>query len=119
MDRHPSAIKRHRQSLKRREKNRSVRSTVKTYIKKVETENGKDRYEETLLMGPIYYYILANKGPFYQLPKGQADTVETALFEHCIQNFDDLFRDASDFTVFLWNDERVEVRKDVMEKVWI
>jgi small subunit ribosomal protein S20 len=48
MDRHPSAIKRHRQSLKRREKNRSVRSTVKTYIKKVETATTKDAAEAAL-----------------------------------------------------------------------
>lgn len=36
MDRHPSTIKRHRQSLKRRERNRAARSRVKTYIKIVE-----------------------------------------------------------------------------------
>ncbi|MFC1620270.1 30S ribosomal protein S20 [Candidatus Neomarinimicrobiota bacterium] len=48
MDRHPSAIKRHRQSLKRREKNRIERSTVKTYIKKVETATTKEVADEAL-----------------------------------------------------------------------
>lgn len=48
MDRHPSAIKRHRQSLKRREKNRIERSTVRTYIKKVETAATKEVAEEAL-----------------------------------------------------------------------
>lgn len=48
MDRHPSAIKRQRQSLKRREKNRTVRSTVKTYIKTVETATTKEVAEKAL-----------------------------------------------------------------------
>jgi small subunit ribosomal protein S20 len=48
MDRHPSAIKRHRQSLKRREKNRIERSTVRTYIKKVESATTKEVAEEAL-----------------------------------------------------------------------
>jgi small subunit ribosomal protein S20 len=48
MDRHPSAIKRHRQSLKRREKNRIERSTVRTYIKKVENATTKEAAEEVL-----------------------------------------------------------------------
>ncbi len=89
-----------------------------TYIKKSATENDKDKFEEILLMGPIYYYILANKGPMYQIPKDHRNPDETTLFEHCIQNFDHLFSDASDFTVFLWNNEGIEVRRDVMEKAW-
>ncbi|MFC1483948.1 30S ribosomal protein S20 [Candidatus Neomarinimicrobiota bacterium] len=48
MDRHPSAIKRHRQSLKRREKNRIERSTVRTFIKKVETATTKEVADEAL-----------------------------------------------------------------------
>jgi small subunit ribosomal protein S20 len=32
---HPSALKRHRQSLLRRERNRFVRKTVRTYVKRV------------------------------------------------------------------------------------
>lgn len=48
MDRHKSTIKRHRQSLKRNERNRAARSTVKTYIRKVEEATTKEAAETAL-----------------------------------------------------------------------
>lgn len=42
MDRHPSTIKRHRQSLRRREVNRAARSRVRTSIKNVEKADSKE-----------------------------------------------------------------------------
>lgn len=42
MDRHQSTIKRHRQSIKRREANRGVRSKIRTTVKKVETAETKE-----------------------------------------------------------------------------
>lgn len=48
MERNLSAIKRHRQSLKRNERNRTVKSKVKTYIKKVEEATTKEAAEAAL-----------------------------------------------------------------------
>ncbi|MFB0515903.1 MAG: 30S ribosomal protein S20 [Candidatus Neomarinimicrobiota bacterium] len=48
MEQHSSTIKRHRQSLKRNARNRSARSKVKTYIKKVEEATTKDAAETAL-----------------------------------------------------------------------
>ena len=48
MDRHASTIKRHRQSLKRRERNRAARSRVKTYIKNVEEATTQEAAETAL-----------------------------------------------------------------------
>jgi len=48
MDRHPSTIKRHRQSLKRNERNRSARSKIKTYLKKVEQATTREAAETAL-----------------------------------------------------------------------
>ena len=42
MDRHPSTIKRHRQSLRRREVNRAARSRIRTSIKNVEQADSKE-----------------------------------------------------------------------------
>lgn len=42
MDRHKSTIKRHRQSLKRNERNRAARSKAKTYVRKVEEATTKE-----------------------------------------------------------------------------
>ena len=42
MDRHDSTIKRHRQSLKRRDLNRGVRSKIRTTIKNVESAENKE-----------------------------------------------------------------------------
>ena len=42
MDRHQSTIKRHRQSLKRRDFNRGVRSKIRTTIKTVELAETQD-----------------------------------------------------------------------------
>ncbi|UCH63390.1 MAG: 30S ribosomal protein S20 [Fidelibacterota bacterium] len=49
MDRHKSTIKRHRQSLKRNERNRVVKSRMKTYIRKVEEATSKETAETALL----------------------------------------------------------------------
>lgn len=48
MDRHQSTIKRHRQSLKRYERNRAVKSRMKTYIRKVEEATTKESAETAL-----------------------------------------------------------------------
>ena len=52
MDRHPSTIKRHRQSLRRREANRAARSRIRTSIKQVEQadspESASTALQETL-----------------------------------------------------------------------
>ncbi len=48
MDRHPSTIKRHRQSLKRNARNRNIRSKVRTYIKKVDQATTKEAAENAL-----------------------------------------------------------------------
>ena len=49
MDRHPSTIKRHRQSLKRNARNRAVKAKIKTNIKKVETATGEESARTALL----------------------------------------------------------------------
>lgn len=46
MDRHPSTIKRHRQSLKRREINRAARSSIRTSVKLVEQADSKEAASE-------------------------------------------------------------------------
>ena len=48
MDRHPSAIKRHRQSRKRNEQNRATRSRMRTHIKNVEVAEAKEVAEGAL-----------------------------------------------------------------------
>ncbi|MFC1746985.1 30S ribosomal protein S20 [Candidatus Neomarinimicrobiota bacterium] len=48
MDRHSSTIKRHRQSLARRLKNRNDRSLVRTYVQRVETAADKETAEGAL-----------------------------------------------------------------------
>ena len=42
MDRHASTIKRHRQSLRRREVNRAARSRVRTSVKNVENADSQE-----------------------------------------------------------------------------
>ncbi len=48
MDRHNSTIKRHRQSLKRYERNRAAKSRMKTYIRKVEEATTRESAETAL-----------------------------------------------------------------------
>ena len=48
MDRHASTIKRHRQSLVRNERNKSVRSDLKTKIKAVETAENQETADVAL-----------------------------------------------------------------------
>ena len=49
MDRHPSTIKRHRQSLKRSARNRAVKAEIKTSIKKVEFATSEESARTALL----------------------------------------------------------------------
>ncbi|UCD37544.1 MAG: 30S ribosomal protein S20 [Fidelibacterota bacterium] len=49
MDRHKSTIKRHRQSLKRNERNRAAKSEIKTSIRKVQSAESKEVAETALL----------------------------------------------------------------------
>lgn len=48
MANHPSALKRHRQSLKRRARNKHVKSGMRTLIKEVRTASGKEEAEKAL-----------------------------------------------------------------------
>ena len=61
MDRHPSTIKRHRQSLKRREINRAVRSKIRTTIKSVETAETRD--EATVALAEVVKVLDKATGP--------------------------------------------------------
>lgn len=59
---HKSAIKRHRQSLKRREMNRARKSELKTWIKKVRTASDKATAQEAYKKVVSLLDKLASKG---------------------------------------------------------
>jgi small subunit ribosomal protein S20 len=48
MDRYASTIKRHRQSNKRKARNRAMKSTMKTHMKDVKTASSKESAETAL-----------------------------------------------------------------------
>ena len=65
MANHKSAIKRHKQSLVKRERNQVVKTTLKTAAKKVETalaENNADAANEALKTAIVSFDKAAGKG---------------------------------------------------------
>ncbi len=66
MANHPSAKKRHRQSLKRQERNRHVRSTVRNAVRAVQAAAGGDQAPETLARAERLLRKAGSKGVFHQ-----------------------------------------------------
>lgn len=70
MANHKSALKRNRQSLMRRDRNRANRSKVKTAIKAVDTAIGEggsvEKAQEALVAAIPTIHRAANKGAFHK-----------------------------------------------------
>ncbi len=66
MPQHKSAIKRVRQNERRREHNRTLRSKMKTLVKKVYEINDKEEAEEAFKKASAYLDKMASKGIIHQ-----------------------------------------------------
>jgi small subunit ribosomal protein S20 len=66
MANHPSAKKRHRQSLKRQERNKHVRSTVRNAVRAVQTSAGEPEAAEKLAAAERLLRKAQTKGIFHQ-----------------------------------------------------
>ena len=81
--RHLSAIKRHRQSLKRRARNKHVINTMRTILKKARATVGEEDKEKAISLtkaAVAYLHKAASKGV---IPKRKASRLSSRLSRHC------------------------------------